>query len=459
MANIYLRSATGNNANSGASWALAKATLAGAFAVAAPGDTIYAAHNHNEAFGSLLILVSPGTFANPVKVICVVGTGDPTPPTTLATTAIVSSTNGWGLVLSAGVTYCNGVTFVCDASNSNYVAGLEVGYSAGLSPTQWTIENGGVIQQSASTGSYISVGAPALPAKGNLLRLKNSVMRFYNASQKYLNDGDLIWEGGSLNTASAVPTVLVDASEPSAGTGKTVIRGVDLSGMGAGKSLVNVAGPRQSTIDFANCKLGSGVALTTGAQTALSGPVVTMTNCDSADTTHRSQSNGPCGSVFSETTVIRTGGASDGTTGLSWRMASGANASYPMNVLASPEIVKWNDATGSAVTITVEIVHDSQGAGSGGNFQDDEMWLEVQYLGAAGFPLSSFISDAKAGILATAVNQASSTEPWTTTGLTAPVKQKLSVTLTPQEKGFIHARVMLARASRTMYACPKLAVA
>jgi hypothetical protein len=88
---------------------------------------------------------------------------------------------------------------------------------------------------------------------------------------------------------------------------------------------------------------------------------------------------------------------------------------------------------------------------------DKEAWLEVEYPGTSGFPVSSFASD-KAGILASAANQTSSSVTWTTTGLSGPVKQKLAVTLTPQEKGVIRARVMLAKASTTLWYCPKCEV-
>lgn len=184
-----------------------------------------------------------------------------------------------------------------------------------------------------------------------------------------------------------------------------------------------------------------------------------MHNCDSGDTNYRLWVEDYAGSVKHETTIVRTGGASDGTTTISWRMATTANAEYPVVLMCSPEIVAWNDTTGSSVTATIEIVHDSMGAGSGSKFQDDEIWLEVMYLGTSGFPLGSWIRDCKADVLAAATNQDDSTETWTTTGLTTPVKQKLSVTITPQEKGFIHARVVMAKASKTCYICPKLTVA
>jgi len=117
-------------------------------------------------------------------------------------------------------------------------------------------------------------------------------------------------------------------------------------------------------------------------------------------------------------------------------------------------MVVWNDAVGSSQTVTCEILHDSVT-----NLQDDEVWLETEYLGTSGFPLSLFANDRMADILATPADQAASSETWTTTGLTNPNKQKLVTTQTPQEKGWYRCRVVVAKPSYTLYACPKLAVA
>lgn len=178
-----------------------------------------------------------------------------------------------------------------------------------------------------------------------------------------------------------------------------------------------------------------------------------MYNCDAGDTNYRLWVEDSSGSTKSETVVVRTGGANDGTTPLSWKMATNANAEYPGMVSHAPEIVVWNEITGSAITVTVEVITDNV------TLTDGEAWIEVQYLGTSGVPLGVFITDAKADVLATAANQTSSSEAWTTTGLSTPIKQKLSVTFTPQEKGFIHIIPCLAKASTTMYVCPKATVA
>lgn len=146
---------------------------------------------------------------------------------------------------------------------------------------------------------------------------------------------------------------------------------------------------------------------------------------------------------------MRTGGASDGTTPISRRMVSTANSKFFSPLVLGP-ISVWNDTIGSSLTATVEIVTDNV------TLTDAECWLEVEYLGTSGFPLSLCVSDRSANILATPANQTTSSATWTTTGLTTPVRQALSVSFTPQEKGPIQARVMLARASTTVYVCPKI---
>jgi hypothetical protein len=155
------------------------------------------------------------------------------------------------------------------------------------------------------------------------------------------------------------------------------------------------------------------------------------------------------GDVYSESTIVRTGGASDGTTPISRKMTSSANAKF-FAPLESDDVFAWNETTGSSVTVTAETMTDNV------TLTDAEAWVEVEYLGTSGFPLGSGASDRAADILATPANQTTSSEAWTTTGLTTPVKQKLSVTFTPQEKGLIRARVMLAKASTTLYFCPKV---
>jgi len=228
---------------------------------------------------------------------------------------------------------------------------------------------------------------------------------------------------------------------------------VDLSALSSSVNIVG-NGSGMCQLMLRNCKLPaswSGLLVSTTITTP--GFRVEMHNCDSADTNYRLWVEDYAGSIKSETTLVRTGGASDGVTGYSFKMTTTANANALVAPLVSPEIAIWNDAVGSSKTVTVEILHDSAT-----NLTDGEIWLEVEYLGTSGYPLSSFVSDAKADILATSADQATSSETWTTTGMSNPNTQKLSVTFTPQEAGYFQAKVYLAKASKTVYVCPKLTV-
>jgi hypothetical protein len=456
MADFYVRSTDGNNSDNGSTWALAKATLAGAFAVCAAGDTIFVSKSHSESTGSFLTLISPGTFAAPVKIIGVDDTGNPQPPTVVQSGAVIGSTSGWGIDLQ-GVAYCCNIEIVCDRSGSNFAAVLGIGnYTSAAGAAYWLIEDGILNQNSAHTGSAIYVGqvGASTARKSSALRLKNSVIRFANASQKIQLYGDFEWEGGSLNTTTAAPNVLVTFGVVgNVPTGSMQAEGIDLSGMGSGKALVDVSGNPQGRAVFANCKLGSAVSITSGTYTSPFGPKVEIKNCDSGDTNYRAGWYSPAGSIVTETVLVRTGGASDGVTPISWKLASNGDVEYPLVAVETTAISIWNADVGSSKTVAVEILHDSAT-----NLTDGEIWLEVEYLGTSGFPLSSFVSDAKADVLATAADQTTSSETWTTTGMTNPNKQKLSVTFTPQEAGYFQVKVYLAKASKTVYVCPKLTV-
>lgn len=225
-----------------------------------------------------------------------------------------------------------------------------------------------------------------------------------------------------------------------------------MSALGSGKSLVEASAGNFGRYLFENCKLGSSVSLTTGSNAGQGGVQAHLINCDSGDTNYRYAKHCYQGDITSETTIVKSSGASDGTTSLARKMVSSANSKF-FSPLESDPIVTWNETTGSSITATVEIVND------GSTLTDAEIWLEVEYLGTSGFPLSLFAHDRSSDILATAANQTSSSVTWTTTGLGSPVKQKLTVTFTPQEKGVVKARVMLAKASQTVYFDPVVSLA
>lgn len=441
----YLRSTDGSDADNGSTWALANATLAGAITDAAAGDTIFVSQSHSESPATSTTWTFPGTPASPNKLIC--GNDAAEPPTAVATTAAIGVSSNSSALIVNGSLYAYGI-------NWNGGSGTGGNVTFGNTDTSTQLHENCVIGVlGTSTGRTLIFGLSGANNE-NFIRFKNCTFTFSSVNHSWLARRKVLIEGGS--TAGSALTTMFQAT---AELIDITVSGLNMATFASTVTLIAAGQAGTGQVTFRNCKLpASWTGSLLGGAPATYGFRARMHNCDSGDTQYRLWEEDLAGSIKSETTIVRTGGASDGTTSLSWKMATSASAVYPMYPLASPEIAIWNDTTGSAKTLTVEIVHDSQGAGSGSKFQDDEVWLEVMYLGTSGFPLGTWISDCKADILATAANQADSSVTWTTTGLTTPVKQALSVSFTPQEKGYFIARVMLAKASKTCYVDPKITV-
>lgn len=456
MANIYARSTDGLDTDSGATWALAKATLAAAATASAAGGNIFVSQVHSESAAANVTITLAGTPNSPIRIICANDAAEP--PTTSASSAVVGLAAGTYNLTLSGSCYVYGVQFSGSSGANNSFLYLNP-YGTNANQKQ-TYENCTfTIQATSNTAICINNTAAAANATDGFIRFKNcGVATYSTTAPTFRVSGKFLWEGGSILAGQA------NSSQPLivgvATTGRLAdvrLSAVDLSNMGSSRYI------------FGNAQgIGVGVLRNCKLPTAWSGSLVTgalfvgnrleMHNCDSGDTNYRLWVEEYAGTIRDETTVVRTGGASDGTTPLSWKMTTNTSASQ-ITAVSSPEIARWNDTVGTPITATVEIVHDSQGAGTAGNFQNDEVWLDVQYLGTTGVPLGSFASDTKTDALATAADQPNSTATWTTTGLTTPVKQKLSVTFTPQKKGFILAQVRIGKASKTVYIDPLLTVA
>lgn len=442
MAVIYLRSTDGSDSDDGSTWALAKATLAAALTAAGAGGTVYVSQAHAETQASVMTLASPGTAGAITNVICV--NDSATPPTTLATTATVSTTGASSITIN-GCMYCYGVTFRFGSATNSAIV-----YLGGTAYVTQIFEACVMAFGTSYSPAMIRLGGASSVGYDTLIAFINTVVSFASTSQTLsMRSCDFRWSKTPSAIAGSVPTVLLTPSSLSTGVAK--INGVDLSSLGSGKSLVAANVSANVDFSFANCELGSSVSVLSGAITDQGGVSVSVDNCDSSDTNYRMEHYKYQGSIKSETSKIRSGGASDGTTPISWNMTSLAGASF-VSPLESPPISIWNETTGSSKTVMVEIAQDNAATA----LNNDEIWIEVEYLGTSGYPISSIASDRKSNILSSAVAQTTSSATWD--NMTSPTKQKLEVSFTPQEKGLFTARVMLAKPSVTVYVDPLLTV-
>lgn len=446
MAYIYVRSADGDDGDNGTTWALAKATVAGADAIDSAGDTIALSSTHSESTASAITLSLAGTDAAPTQLLSV--NDGAAPPTALSAGASIATTSNSSIIFN-GAVYGYGLTVSAGSGTSSCFVGFA---TSGGANQMWDTCAFRVGSTSATTD--IRIGNDSNFA-GNTVTWRNSTVRFADAGQGVaVLNSYLQWMGGGLESGGTAPAAIIErvGTSTTGRASRVVAEGLDLSGLGTSAALVGSIYGGGSSVDFVNCKLPTSWAGDVVSGNQERGAVVRMINCDSTDTNYRMWEQWREGSIKSETTLVLTGGSSDGTTTLAWRMATTGNVAYPHVTLNSPWIQRWNETTGSAITVTVEFLHDSAT-----NLDDDEVWLEVSYLGTSGFPLG-VISDDRCALLASPAAQTDSSATWTTTGMSAPNTQKLVVTFTPQEKGYVYARVRMAKPSYVLYVDPELTV-
>jgi hypothetical protein len=428
VASYYVYSGAGG-AGTGADWANAYTSLATAFSGKAAGDIFYVSDDHAQTQASALTLTSPGTITDPCFVYCVRRTGGSVPPVSadLRTTATITTT-GANAISLAGVYSYYGITFSAGTGATN------AAFNA--SSTTFGLFEACAIRK---LGTTASVSAISFNFSGAHVILKNTTVQFGATGDAIALPGRFEWyRTSSAITGATVPTGGLFAQ------GNAVLilcEGVDLSALGSGTTLVRALS-QNSQFLFKDCKLGSSVTVA-ATPTTLRG-AVSLVRCDSGDTNYRTEKYDYTGTLTTETTIVRTGGASDGTTPIAWKVITTANSEriYPFEAFP---ISIWNETTGSSVTVTVEC----RGAAIPNL---DEMWMDVEYLGTSGFPLGNFSTTGHADLLATGTANTSSSESWG--GSTSSFK--LVATITPQEKGPITCYVKVAKVSTTVYVDPKI---
>jgi hypothetical protein len=437
MTDYYVYSgATGTG--DGSSWANAYTTLSAAVTSKTASDRIFVANDHSEASGTAQTIVFPATPG--MQVLCVNRAGSVPPVAADLTTGGLVSTTGANQLTVRGCAYVYGLTFQAGSSGN----GLTLANSSGslLVFEQCALKHCSVANVNLVVGQTTPPNAPSR------VELRNSDLYLGNAAQGIAaRCAEFAWIGGTLQ--GTAPTVLLAPSGSTQPVPMVEIRDVDLSLMGAGCSLMNLGGA--STIgsyDIIGCKLSATLGgVTTGSISADAEITFDLVACDSGTGVERQERYRWQGSVKNENTIVRSGGASDGTTAFSLKMASNTNASF-VAPLVGPDLLVWVDSTG-AHTFTVECVTDNV------TLTDADFWLDVEYLGDSATPKGTLAST-RANPLASGSPLTTSTATWTTTGLTTPAKQSVSATVTVNQKGWVRVRPILGKASTTVYADPVL---
>lgn len=440
MTAYYVYSGAAGTAD-GSSWANAYTTLLAAITAKAAGSTYYVAHDHAETNTTAVTLGFPGTAAAPDKLICVNRAGS-VPPVS----ADLRKRSGSLARTSTGSIIINGAVHVYGLQIVTATGGMQLAVVNGVDHIQKY--EGCQFEITGASGS-VNWSDNGGREQGRHIEWVDTPFKTANAAS-FLSgfNGRLLWRDtpSALPGAAAPTTLFKDTlSSTQEMGGEIVVDGVDLSAASTGCTLV---GSLIATwaIRILNCKIGAAVTVAAAAPSQ-GGARIDLLNCDSAGNGYRQERYWYQGTLKSETTVVRTGGASDGTQALSHKITTTANSNYSFP-FETFEYLIWNDTTGAAKTVTVEMVTDNV------TLKDNEAWLEAQCLDAAGAPLGALYSSGS-DILAAGANDTASVVAWTTTGLTTPVKQKMAITFTPAIKGYIRIIVKIAKPSTTVYVDPK----
>ena len=415
-------------------WQAPHALLNNAYAAnwGAAGDVFYLATEHAETRATQLTLTNPGTLAAPCPVYSVTKTTVPPASANIAVGASLSTTSTGNLLLSG---IYDSVTFSAGSGSSgaSIYPTVSVNTYHRFDNCLFTINNTGtgaeIFLDYNTFATFVYNNCTFTLGSSTAQALRSTGGR----NQVYIN-------GGSVVFGANVPTVLFD-DVPF----MLFVEGLDLSGLGSGKTIIDGATNKGSAI-FKNCKLGASV--TKASSPSGLNARKTFINCDSSGTNYIHESYDYSGTQIVETTIVRTGGASDGTTAIAWKITTTSKSTWLIPYKSIP-IAIWNDTTASNVTVTVYGIW-----GGGAVPTNDDIWLELDYFGTSGNPGATLVTTTKANNLASGVALTSDTSTWG--GSTT--KFKIAATFSapqPQHKGPIYITVCAALASSTFYIDPK----
>ncbi|WP_143748809.1 hypothetical protein [Mesorhizobium sophorae] len=432
MTAYYVRSGAGG-AGTGADWTNAYTTLAAAFSGKSVGDVFYISDDHAESTAGAVTLSPPGTIANLTQVICVNHSGSVPPVAAdLRATATVTVTGANNLTFAGGTgVYYKGIIFSGASSITMPNTANFVGIFEDCS-----------LRMTGAGATKVGIAASGLDTV--LVEWINTTLSCAATTQGIKNAGATFrWRNTPSALLGTIPTTLIEWNTGRGGD--TVLKGVDLSAAGSGKTIVSNTASCASRAQIIDCKLNASVTKS-AVPTAPGSVDVDFYRSGSSGVNYNYHRERYAGTLDEELTIVRTGGASDGTTPLAWKIVTSANTTWLTPFECQP-IAIWNDVTGSSVTATVQCIW-----GGGAVPNNDEIWGDVEYLGDASSPLASFVNDSKATALTTAAGQTAGSGTWG--GSTT--KFELAVTFTPQQKGWIFFTVKAAKASSTFYIDPKV---
>jgi hypothetical protein len=373
------------------------------------GNSFFVASEHAETQAATMTMNSPGTAALPCQTYCVTKTTLPPGPSNITTGATITTT-GANSILVEGA-----------SPGSNYFNGFTFNTGTGSTTANLSFNNTGsnLLRFDNCTFALLNTGSAAIKFGGNspsAFEWNNCSVYFSAAAQNIaLDQGTFLWQNPTapvLAAGSTQPTSFLTGNANTA----ALLEGLDLSaltGTVVGSALTSVG-----TVTLKDCKLPSSGTLV-GTITGQGCPDVYIARSDSAATNYRNEkysyggtqttSGGSSNNIADG--VYRTGGAQDGGTPISWKIATTAHPKWfmPFRAMWAPV---WNTVVSSIGVTGYGIVNAAAVP------NNDGIWFDVEYLNSTGSPLGAIATGTKASNLASGTALTADTSSWS-----APARQ------------------------------------
>lgn len=414
----------------------------------ASGNTIYVGANHAESQATAITITPVGAVATIGRILChnqsgsyPPAAGDLTTGASISTTAAVSITFN----PNSGAFYVYGLTFKAGVGTASVCLIILTPASAYYSfdncsfQIATTVANANLLQLN-TTGAGVIIW-------------NNCTVKFAATLQSIdVGTVNFIWKntGTILVSGSSVPTGLL--SQSSSGKWMNVLlEAVDLSQL-TGTIVTTFSAFQMGNLLLKDCKLNASTTVSTPQGY---GQTVQLVCCDSGGTAYKSTRYAYEGTETTETSITRVAGAVDPAgQAQSRKIVTTANSQWLRPFLAEPYAI-WNSVTAANVTVTV---YGTVNAGAVP--QNDELWLDIEYLGSSSSPLGTIITTTIANLFTANAPVASDGSSWNGGGSGAGWSPfKLTTTLSspqPGLAGYIDVRVRAAKASTTYYIDPKI---
>ena len=377
----------------------------------AAGNTIYVGDNHAETQATTISLAPAGSVTTMGKIICHNSAGS-YPPTSVTTGATISTTGAVNINFTpslAGGFYFYGLTFR-DAIGQSSAQNITLG-----SGGSWFYFDSCSFELATTGVGVLNVGTATI---GTIV-FNNTTVKFAAVTHTLAVSGQFFWQntGPVLVSGSSVPNNLLTTLSNSIAS--ISLEAIDLSQL-TGNINLNYAASQTTNLLIKDCKLN---AATAAAIPNGFGSTIQLVRCSSSAVGYTSSRYQYEGTETTETSITRVGGASDPTGQVqSRKIVTSANAQWLRPFKAEPYAI-WNSRTAANVTVTVCGTINSPSLPN-----NDDIWLEVEYLGSSATPLGTIVNTTIANLLSADAPVAADSSSWSVPATSYPTFDPATVT-------------------------------